>query len=84
MNTPAFPHQPALNANGEHVMYGETGMTIRQYYKAAALSSLSTEMFFSLREVAVKAKITNGQAIAGYCADMADALLAEDEEHAKE
>lgn len=29
---PAFPHQPAVNANGEYILYGDCGMSLRDYF----------------------------------------------------
>ena len=89
MNTPAFPHQPALNANGEHIMYGATGMTVRQYYKAAVLQGIcaqpdhrtfkgdtkDTEAIRKWRESLFKQDVE-------FAASYADHAIAEDEEHA--
>lgn len=39
-NPPAFPHRPYQNQNGEAWSYGELGMSLRDYFAAAALQSL--------------------------------------------
>jgi hypothetical protein len=75
---PAFPHQPALNANGEHIMYGSTGMTVRQVYKAAVMQAICTPT--------VKDGSPNNwnwAMLIRQASKAADALLAEDEEHTK-
>ena len=71
-DAPAFPVPSYVNASGETFESSPSGMTMRQYYKAAALSGYlasddSDDMTFS--------------ALAHWCADMADEMLKEDEEH---
>ena len=73
-NTLAFPHQPAFTANGDFILYGDTGMTMRQYYKAAALTGLLAHSELGQEPHATLARLAGEQA---------DAMLREDEEHAK-
>lgn len=74
---PAFPTQITETHNAARQMGREQpetvsfpGMTIRQYYKAAALNGLTPDV-----------NIVHGKMIAEMCARIADAMLAEDAEH---
>lgn len=70
---PAFPMeytQPC--ADGNPLVVTEPGMTMRQYYKAAALTGL-----LATRATAGWATLK----LATYAGEVADAMIAEDEEH---
>ncbi|MGI9292391.1 MAG: hypothetical protein ACR2PS_00285 [Pseudomonadales bacterium] len=70
----AFPNQ-AL---------GDDGMTMRQYYKAAALSGINIGRFSSEIGRRSKGKATEkdvAKGVAFTAALIADAMIAEDEEH---
>jgi hypothetical protein len=68
-NESAFPYQ------GDAFKNAELGLTIRQYYKAAALQGALGNPNLS--------DIKAAKWMATYAAEVADAMLAEDEWHAK-
>lgn len=39
-NPPAFPHSPFVECDGRVMSYGEIGMTLRDYFAAAAMQGL--------------------------------------------
>lgn len=61
------------------------GMTMRQYYKAAALTGLlaNTDLFNSLLKVAGQEERSGSSTATAFCASYADAMLAEDEQNGK-
>jgi len=67
----AFPWVEASDTQGV-----EFGMTMRQYYKAAAMKGYLAA--FSGSDVSMP----NPLHAVGYCAEIADAMLAEDASHA--
>lgn len=79
MNTKsAFPQHGWTNSPDVlKRMEGQGGMTMRQYYKAAALHVIDS------RYTNVGNESACAYEIARYCGMIADAMLAEDEEHAK-
>ncbi len=72
---PAFPVTREMR--GSWAASGGAGMTMRQYYKAATLQGLlaaGKDHNFDY---------TGDTSLAVQCGNLADAMLAEDEEHAK-
>lgn len=63
---PAFPVPAGRDATGD-----AGGMTMRQYYKAAALTGILME------------GVRSNKTAIGEAAELADAMLAEDEKHAR-
>jgi hypothetical protein len=62
---------------------GEEGMTMRQYYKAAAMQALLRSMG-SVDRLLAKSRNKNAEpcdVLAGECAAIAESMVAEDEEH---
>lgn len=43
---PAFPHPWQENGNGQVITNGSSGMTMRQYYKAAAIKGITANQYF--------------------------------------
>lgn len=37
---PAFPHQPVVNANGDTILYGDCGMSLRDWFAGQALAGM--------------------------------------------
>lgn len=85
---PAFPHQPAVNANGEYILYGDCGMNLRAYLAAKALSGLCSNatLFTSFQEMrpemlkvmtAEQCDEFEHKVIAKCSVSLADALIAE-------
>jgi hypothetical protein len=71
---PAFPTYPTHTP----------GMTMRMYYKAAALQGILTEDMRDAFRAESNSPATRYLAkLAAACGHIADAMLAEDEEHAK-
>ena len=75
----AFPVSTTFGLNGE-VSYGGNGMTMRQWYKGMAMQGL---LATSIEVIFKQEKVESRQDYALLSAKMADAMLAEDEEHAK-
>jgi hypothetical protein len=77
---PAFPGaNPAFDGNWDkRVTVG--GMTMRQYYKAAAMKGLIAS---GPKALGLKKDERHECSLAGMSATMADAMLAEDEEYAR-
>lgn len=85
-NKPAFPRpcadvettdrdrQPRYNTP-------QDGMTMRQYYKAAALQGWAAGR--NAGSTMVEGDLSEPMRVANACARYADAMLVEDEEHAK-
>lgn len=69
----AFPTIKGERQGEVEVWASRKGMTMRQYYKAAALQGLLASGY----------NIDRYQRAANICGSFADAMLAEDEEHAK-
>jgi hypothetical protein len=87
-NSLAFPELVRLrNDSGPStIIYdAETigGMTMRQYYKAAALNLIRAGYLSYAKTETPKDEDHGCQLIAEAAAQIADAMLAEDEEHAK-
>lgn len=79
---PAYPaHGWSSNPEVLDRMKDQGGMTLRQYYKAAALPYGGKLVIEMARNGSVT-KDTPGQ-IAFFAAEVADAMLAEDEKHEK-
>jgi len=83
---PAFPSKFTVVAGsfdpikgrvvGEEQVYVQMGMTMRQYYKAAALQVIDSRYTNAGNEAACVYEVSR------YAGLLADAMLAEDEEHA--
>jgi hypothetical protein len=58
------------------------GMTMRQWYKGMALDA-SLHNRSILKRIAYQEGIDPGPSVARFCAEVADAMIAEDEEAAK-
>lgn len=74
---PAFPRSysesKALQIGGKAIYYGQSGMTLRQWYKGQVVSGqLARGVWESLNQLATE------------CGDLADAMIKEDEEHDKD
>ncbi len=80
---PAFPrpygtdeHSQPCNSNAD-----QQGMTLRQYYKGEALAMLSNENVISEIQIQSRREGVNyPEYLAGICCNIADALIAEDEQ----
>lgn len=79
---PAFPATGTIHPDSQRMIYPHEaelgGMTLRQYYKAAALKGVLAGWWVKPNPVHPEPKL-----LATICAQYANALLAEDEEHAK-
>lgn len=64
---PAFPHQPAVDANGGYILYGDCGMTLRDWFAGQALIGLTVHNDFGAR---------SDEEIAGGAYAYADAMIA--------
>lgn len=73
----AFPEPPANYSESQGAIYGQAGMTMRQYYKAAALQGILAG-WDSPNGCSFDPQAVTSRAVA-----VADAMIAEDEEAAK-
>jgi hypothetical protein len=78
---PVYPHlHESCQRLNETEMY--SGMTMRQWYKGMALDA-SLHNRSILKRIAYQEGIDPGPSVARFCAEVADAMIAEDEEAAK-
>ena len=73
---PSFQITDQITPRGQPIFDAANGMTMRQYYKAAALTGILSDIRV-LKELGIRhnAEIM----ISRYCGELADALIAEDE-----
>ena len=76
---PAFPQ---INRwDNQTLSMGSSGMTVRQYYKAAALASFATtDMLLAIAQTSASHGIDSAKGVAKMCGAIADAMIAEDKD----